>query len=164
MTFLPAYGFGLVLVRSALLYTRFRDSELQLADLEREWSAARLAALLAAFALTGFANFSSVGIQIGGIGAIAPERRHDLARLGLRALFVGFVATLLNAAIAGVSGSSANPYLVVSSAGAHAAATGSASVASGGRTRGQIIIPWKIGGRRDDNHRNFFNNRGHRSR
>ena len=57
---------------------------------------------LAAFALTGFANFASVGIQIGGIGSIAPERRHDLARLGLRALFVGFVATMLNAAIAGV--------------------------------------------------------------
>jgi CNT family concentrative nucleoside transporter len=57
---------------------------------------------LTAFALTGFANFSSVGIQLGGIGAIAPERRHDLARLGLRALFVGFTATLLNAAIAGV--------------------------------------------------------------
>lgn len=57
---------------------------------------------LAAFALTGFANFASVGIQLGGIGAIAPERRHDLARLGLRALFVGFIATLLNAAIAGV--------------------------------------------------------------
>jgi len=57
---------------------------------------------LAAFALTGFANFASVGIQLGGIGAIAPGRRSDLARLGLRALFVGFVATLLNAAIAGV--------------------------------------------------------------
>jgi CNT family concentrative nucleoside transporter len=57
---------------------------------------------LAAFALTGFANFASVGIQLGGIGAIAPGRRHDLARLGLRALFVGFMATLLNAAIAGV--------------------------------------------------------------
>jgi CNT family concentrative nucleoside transporter len=57
---------------------------------------------LAAFALTGFANFASVGIQLGGIGAIAPERRHDLARLGGRALFVGFVATMLNAAIAGV--------------------------------------------------------------
>lgn len=58
--------------------------------------------VLAAFALTGFANFASVGIQLGGIGAMAPERRPDLARLGLRALFVGFVATLLNAAIAGV--------------------------------------------------------------
>ena len=58
--------------------------------------------MLTAFALTGFANFASVGIQLGGIGAIAPDRRHDLARLGLRALFVGFTATLLNAAIAGV--------------------------------------------------------------
>jgi len=57
---------------------------------------------LTAFALTGFANFSSIGIQLGGIGALAPERRHDLARLGGRALFVGFTATLLNAAIAGV--------------------------------------------------------------
>lgn len=57
---------------------------------------------LAAFALTGFANFSSVGIQLGGIGALAPDRRADLARLGGRALFVGFTATLLNAAIAGV--------------------------------------------------------------
>ena len=57
---------------------------------------------LTAFALTGFANFASLGIQLGGIGALAPDRRHDLARLGGRALFVGFVATLLNAAIAGV--------------------------------------------------------------
>src|SRR5262249_36420212 len=57
---------------------------------------------LAVFALTGFAHFASVGIQLGGIGALAPERRHDLARLGGRALFVGFTATLLNAAIAGV--------------------------------------------------------------
>ena len=58
--------------------------------------------LLAAFALTGFANFASVGIQIGGIGAMAPERRGDLAKLGLRALFVGFTATVLNAAVAGI--------------------------------------------------------------
>jgi concentrative nucleoside transporter, CNT family len=57
---------------------------------------------LTAFALTGFANFSSVGIQLGGIGAMAPERRGDLARLGLSALFVGFTATLLNAAVAGL--------------------------------------------------------------
>jgi CNT family concentrative nucleoside transporter len=58
--------------------------------------------ILTAFALTGFANFASVGIQLGGIGALAPERRHDLARLAGRALFVGFTATLLNAAIAGM--------------------------------------------------------------
>ncbi len=58
--------------------------------------------ILTAFALTGFANFASVGIQIGGISAIAPNRDRDLARLGGWALYVGFVATLLNAAIAGV--------------------------------------------------------------
>ncbi len=57
---------------------------------------------LAAFALTGFANFASIGIQIGGIGAMAPERRHDLARLGLKALFAGFIATLINASLAGI--------------------------------------------------------------
>ena len=57
---------------------------------------------LAAFALTGFANFASIGIQLGGIGALAPDRRSDLAKLGGRALFVGFTATLLNAAIAGI--------------------------------------------------------------
>lgn len=57
---------------------------------------------LAAFALTGFANFASIGIQLGGIGAMAPNRRHDLARLGLRALFAGFVATLINASLAGI--------------------------------------------------------------
>jgi CNT family concentrative nucleoside transporter len=56
--------------------------------------------VLATFALTGFANFGSVGILLGGIGGLAPERRHDLARLGGRALLGGFVATLINASIA----------------------------------------------------------------
>ena len=58
--------------------------------------------LLAVYALTGFANFASVGIQLGGIGSIAPGRRADLAKLGMRALFVGFLATLINAAVAGL--------------------------------------------------------------
>jgi CNT family concentrative nucleoside transporter len=58
--------------------------------------------VLASFALTGFANFASIGIQLGGIGAMAPNRRSDLARLGLRALLGGFVATLINASIAGI--------------------------------------------------------------
>ncbi len=58
--------------------------------------------ILAAFALTGFANLSSIGIQIGGIGALAPSRRSDLARLAPRALLVGFLATLINAAMAGI--------------------------------------------------------------
>jgi concentrative nucleoside transporter, CNT family len=60
---------------------------------------------LSTYALTGFANFASIGIQIGGIGAMAPERRKDLARLGWRALFTGFLATLLNASLAGTLGS-----------------------------------------------------------
>jgi CNT family concentrative nucleoside transporter len=55
---------------------------------------------LATFALTGFANISSIGIQLGGIGAMAPNRRGDLARLGTRALLAGFVATLVNACLA----------------------------------------------------------------
>ncbi len=55
---------------------------------------------LATYALTGFANFASIGIQLGGIGGLAPARRGDLARLGSRALLAGFLATLINASIA----------------------------------------------------------------
>ena len=57
---------------------------------------------LATYALTGFANFASIGIQLGGIGAMAPSRRGDLASLGSRALLAGFIATLINASIAAV--------------------------------------------------------------
>jgi concentrative nucleoside transporter, CNT family len=56
---------------------------------------------IATFALCGFANFSSIGIQIGGIGALAPERRHDLARLGFRAMIAGTLANFITATIAG---------------------------------------------------------------
>ena len=56
---------------------------------------------IATFALCGFANFSSIGIQIGGIGALAPSRRHDLARLGLRAMLAGTLANFITATIAG---------------------------------------------------------------
>jgi CNT family concentrative nucleoside transporter len=56
---------------------------------------------IATFALCGFANFSSIGIQIGGIGALAPTRRHDLARLGLRAMIAGTLANFVTATIAG---------------------------------------------------------------
>ncbi len=58
--------------------------------------------ILAVYALTGFANFASVGIQLGGIGAMAPGRRADLAKLGMKALFIGFLATLINASVAGM--------------------------------------------------------------
>jgi len=53
------------------------------------------------FALCGFANFSSIGIVLGGIGMMAPDRRKDIAELGLRAVFAGFMANLMSAAIAG---------------------------------------------------------------
>jgi CNT family concentrative nucleoside transporter len=57
---------------------------------------------IATYALCGFANFGSIGIQIGGIGALVPERRDDLARLGLRALAAGTMANFMTACIAGV--------------------------------------------------------------
>ena len=55
---------------------------------------------LSTYALTGFANFGSIGILLGGVGAMAPSRRGDLARLGGRALLAGFLATMINASIA----------------------------------------------------------------
>ncbi len=57
---------------------------------------------IATFALCGFANLSSVGIQIGGIGALAPERKQDLARLGFRAMIAGTLANFLSATLAGI--------------------------------------------------------------
>jgi CNT family concentrative nucleoside transporter len=57
---------------------------------------------IATFALCGFANFSSIGIQIGGIGALAPNKRNDLARLGIRAMLAGTMANLMSASIVGI--------------------------------------------------------------
>jgi CNT family concentrative nucleoside transporter len=57
---------------------------------------------IATFALCGFANFSSIGIQMGGIGALAPNKRGDLAKLGLRAMLAGTMANLMSASIAGM--------------------------------------------------------------
>ncbi|MEM9731091.1 MAG: nucleoside transporter C-terminal domain-containing protein, partial [Myxococcota bacterium] len=58
--------------------------------------------VIVSYALCGFANFGSIGIQLGGIGGIAPARRHDLARLGLRAMFGGLLASLMTASVAGL--------------------------------------------------------------
>jgi CNT family concentrative nucleoside transporter len=58
--------------------------------------------VIVTYALCGFANFSSIAIQIGGIGGIAPSRRHDLARVGLKAMFGGLLASLLNGTVAGM--------------------------------------------------------------
>jgi CNT family concentrative nucleoside transporter len=60
------------------------------------------ARLIASFALCGFANFSSIGIQIGGIGGLAPTRKGDIARLGFRALLGGSLASFMTATIAGL--------------------------------------------------------------
>lgn len=60
--------------------------------------------VLASYALCGFANFSSIAIQIGGIGVLAPSRRNDLARLGLRAMIAGLLSCYLTAAIVGLLG------------------------------------------------------------
>jgi CNT family concentrative nucleoside transporter len=57
---------------------------------------------IATFVLCGFANLGSIGMQIGGIGALVPERRNDLARLGFRAMFAGTMANLISASIAGI--------------------------------------------------------------
>jgi CNT family concentrative nucleoside transporter len=58
--------------------------------------------VIVSIAICGFANFSSVGMQIGGIGELAPERRKDLAKLGMRALLCGTLASYLSATLAGI--------------------------------------------------------------
>jgi concentrative nucleoside transporter, CNT family len=89
-----------------LLGTRTVLNELiafkQLGDLNKAHALSPRAFTIATFALCGFANFSSIGIQLGGIGALAPERRADLARLGFRALLAGTLANFLSACIAGI--------------------------------------------------------------
>lgn len=75
---------------------------LGLADAMAQGQLTPRAATIATYALSGFANFSSIAIQIGGIGGIAPGRRQDLARLGLRAMIGGSIAAFMTAAVAGV--------------------------------------------------------------
>jgi concentrative nucleoside transporter, CNT family len=57
---------------------------------------------IATYALCGFANFSSIAIQVGGIGALAPTRKSDLARLGMKAMMAGTLANFMSACIAGM--------------------------------------------------------------
>ena len=59
-------------------------------------------AIIASYALCGFANFGSIGIQIGGLGSIAPNRRSDLAKLAFKAMIGGALASWITASIAGV--------------------------------------------------------------
>ena len=73
-----------------------------LAPMIKDGILSQKAIVIASFACCGFANFSSVAIQVGGIGELAPERRGDLARLGMRALLAGTLASYLSATIAGM--------------------------------------------------------------
>ena len=59
-------------------------------------------AIIASYALCGFANFGSIGIQLGGIGGIAPERKRELSKLALKAMIGGALASWLTATIAGI--------------------------------------------------------------
>ncbi len=78
----------------------------QLADLKNASNAVHLAydksVLMATYMLCGFANFASIGIQLGGIGTIAPSQRKNLSELGFKALIAGSIASLLSATIAGM--------------------------------------------------------------
>jgi CNT family concentrative nucleoside transporter len=75
---------------------------LQLAGIMDAGGLGPRAEIVATYALLGFANFSSIAIQIGGIGGLAPERRGDLARLGLKAMIGGNLAAFMSASLAGM--------------------------------------------------------------
>ncbi len=89
-----------------LLGTRMVLNELvaytYLGGLAKSGALAARSVTIATFALCGFANLSSIGIQIGGIGALAPNRRNDLAKLGFRAMLAGTMANLMSASIVGI--------------------------------------------------------------
>lgn len=74
---------------------------LSLADLKSGGLLSEKSIVISTYALCGFANFSSIAIQIGGIGGMAPTRQGDLSRLGMRALFAATLATMMTATIAG---------------------------------------------------------------
>jgi len=87
----------------ALLGKRMAVNELvAFADLGRMAGLSAKARLISTFAICGFANLSSIAIQVGGIGSLAPERRGDLARLGVKAMLAGTMANALSACIAGM--------------------------------------------------------------
>lgn len=97
-----ALNFG-SLIGTKLVLNEF-VAYLNLADLVKTGAISEKTIRMATFALCGFANISSIAIQIGGIGPLAPERQGDLAKLGVRAVLGGMLATLMTATIAGVLG------------------------------------------------------------
>jgi len=102
---------GEITTLSQLLGTKIAMTELMaysdLGPMVAQHTITPRTAMIASFALCGFANIGSVAIQVGGLGALAPERRGELARLGLRAMFGGAIATCMTACVAGVLASEA---------------------------------------------------------
>ena len=74
---------------------------LSLADFKQAGVLSEKSIIISTYALCGFANFSSIAIQIGGIGGMAPGRQGDLSRLGFKALLAATLATMMTATIAG---------------------------------------------------------------
>ncbi len=97
---------GEIELLARLLGTKIAMTELvayaELGPMIQQQQVSPRTAMIASFALCGFANLGSVAIQIGGLGALAPERRTDLAKIGLRAMFGGALATCMTACVAGV--------------------------------------------------------------
>jgi len=95
-----AYVGSLIGIKAALneffAYARFAG------DLATPMPLSPKSAVILTYALLGFANFSSIAIQIGGIGGIAPERRSEIARFGLRAMIAGNLAAFMSASLAGM--------------------------------------------------------------
>ncbi len=96
---------------SELIGTKLVLTELvafqELGEMKAQGAVSPRTAMVASFALCGFANIGSVAIQVGGLGAMAPDRRSDLAKIGLRAMFAGAIATCMTACVAGVLASAA---------------------------------------------------------
>lgn len=95
-----AFHFG-SLIGSKIALNEF-VSYINLTELIKQGALSQKTITMATFALCGFANFSSIAIQVGGIAPMAPERKKDIAALGLKAVFAGSLVTLLTATLAGV--------------------------------------------------------------
>lgn len=95
-----------ITILAELIGTKLVATELvaygQLGQLVADGAVSARTKMMASFALCGFASFGSVAIQIGGLGAMAPTRRADLAKIGIRAMFAGALATCMTACVAGV--------------------------------------------------------------
>lgn len=85
-----------IILTELIAFTHLRDIQMGAEAISER------SAIIASYALCGFANFASIGIQIGGIGGIAPERRSDLAKLGFRAMIGGTIAAMMTGGVAGI--------------------------------------------------------------